>query len=182
MKLTFCLLTVAMLHVSARGVSQNIHFSGTNVPLEKVLSEVKRQSGYVFFYDVDILRGFPPVTMEAKDMPLPDFLNALFKNSSLQYMIHGNSIVIHTAQQPSPPAARQPSPPPAGAGGDRVTVTGHVTDPKGNPLAGATVMVKMPEGAVSMATDAGGNFSITVEVGQTVEISYVGYKDRKSVV
>src|SRR5580658_10316755 len=56
MKLTSFFLLAACLQVSARGLSQTVTFSGRNVPLEKVFDEVKKQTGYVFFYDADLLK------------------------------------------------------------------------------------------------------------------------------
>ncbi len=48
MKLTVLFLTVGFLNVHATGVSQNVSFSGQNVPLESVFSSVEQQTGYLF--------------------------------------------------------------------------------------------------------------------------------------
>ncbi|WP_158644148.1 hypothetical protein [Pseudobacter ginsenosidimutans] len=48
MKLTTVLLLAAMVNVSAKSFSQNISFSGKDVPLKEVFNAVKKQSGYVF--------------------------------------------------------------------------------------------------------------------------------------
>lgn len=52
-------------------------------------------------------------------------------------------------------------------------VKGTVTDEAGEPLIGATVMVAGT--ATGTATDFDGNFSIDVEQGKTLKVSYVGY-------
>ena len=52
-------------------------------------------------------------------------------------------------------------------------VSGTVTDRNGNPLIGASVMVKGTHTGV--VTDVDGKFSIAAKQGQTLEISYVGY-------
>ena len=53
-------------------------------------------------------------------------------------------------------------------------VKGVVTDAAdGEPLIGATVMVK--ETKAGVATDLDGNFTMTVAEGQTLVISYIGY-------
>lgn len=54
-------------------------------------------------------------------------------------------------------------------------ITGNVVDEQGNPIIGASVMIKgTSTGAV---TDIDGNFNIPkVEAGTTLEISYIGYK------
>lgn len=52
-------------------------------------------------------------------------------------------------------------------------VKGTVTDEAGEPLIGATVMVA--GSSTGTATDFDGNFSIDVEQGKTIHVSYVGY-------
>src|SRR5579871_5575738 len=51
MKLTIILLIAGCLQVSAKGYGQKITISGKDLPLEKVFSMVRNQTGYVFFYD-----------------------------------------------------------------------------------------------------------------------------------
>src|SRR5687767_14523439 len=63
MKLTAALLMALCLHVSATGVSQNISFSGTNVPLKQVFRAIEQQTGYVIFYDENLLAGTKPVSI-----------------------------------------------------------------------------------------------------------------------
>ena len=56
-------------------------------------------------------------------------------------------------------------------------VTGTVKDSKGEPLIGATIMVKGTSRGVT--TDADGNFSIAAAPGNTIVISYVGEKTQE---
>jgi len=52
-------------------------------------------------------------------------------------------------------------------------VNGTVTDAGGAPIPGGTVLVQGTDNGTT--TDFDGNFSITVENGQNIEVSYVGY-------
>ena len=54
-----------------------------------------------------------------------------------------------------------------------VTVTGTVTDEKGEPLIGASVFVKGT--TTGVITDLDGKFTITVPADAPLEISYIGY-------
>lgn len=54
------------------------------------------------------------------------------------------------------------------------TVTGTVVDSEGEPLIGATVLVKGT--STGTATDIDGHFSLKVTAGQELQISYVGYQ------
>ena len=54
------------------------------------------------------------------------------------------------------------------------TITGKVTDDKGNPVAGATVMVRGSKGGIS--TDSSGNFTLQVPAtAKQLVVSNVGY-------
>ena len=53
MKLTFILLLALILNVRAEGYSQKVTYSGENVPIEKVFSSIKKQTGYGFFFQKD---------------------------------------------------------------------------------------------------------------------------------
>ncbi|WP_405250103.1 SusC/RagA family TonB-linked outer membrane protein [Capnocytophaga canimorsus] len=56
-------------------------------------------------------------------------------------------------------------------------IKGTVTDAKGEPLLGATVILK--ERNVGVTTDMEGKFTIKGEQGQTLEVSYVGFQMKK---
>ena len=56
----------------------------------------------------------------------------------------------------------------------KITVSGTVTDPTGEPLFGASVHVQGTGNGV--ATDFDGNYTIKVDANGTLEVSYVGFK------
>jgi TonB-linked SusC/RagA family outer membrane protein len=94
MKLTILLLTIGFLHVSASGVSQTVTFSGRNVSLENVFASVKKQTGYVFFFSDAVAREAKPVSIQAVDMPLDEFLNTVLKDQPLKYTFQNKTIII----------------------------------------------------------------------------------------
>ena len=55
MKLTFILILVALLNVYSKGYSQKVTLAGKQAPLEEFFSTIKQQTGYVFFYDLNLL-------------------------------------------------------------------------------------------------------------------------------
>ena len=70
---------------------------------------------------------------------------------------------------PAAKAAQSPAPAPAEAG----MVTGTIEDANGEPLIGATVLVKGT--TTGTATDIDGYFSIKASAGQELIVTYVGY-------
>ncbi|EKY10949.1 SusC/RagA family TonB-linked outer membrane protein [Capnocytophaga sp. oral taxon 326] len=57
------------------------------------------------------------------------------------------------------------------------TLKGTVKETNGTPLLGATIVVK--ESHIGTSTDMEGHFSIKAQVGQTLEVSYVGMKTQR---
>ncbi len=168
MKLTFFLITAAILHASAEGYAQRITWAGNNVPVEKVFSAIRQQSGYTIVASRDVLRNAHPVTLNVKNADIRDFLDMVIKDQPLKYTIEQRSIFI----SPKPVAL------PAAASADQqaIDLKGKVTDEAGNPLPGVTVRVKGTTQGATTAND--GTFTIRVSSGATVVLafSYMGMR------
>ena len=172
MKLTSIFLLVACLQVSARSWSQTVSFSGKNVSLEKVFASVKKQTGYVFFFNDVALKDATPVSVKVANMPLQEFMETVLKDQPLNFSFQNKTIVISRkapAAVVTPPAA------------DKVTavftgidIHGVVADEKGLAIAGATVKVKGTKRAT--ITDARGGFDFKgLDEKAVLEISFIGY-------
>ncbi|UYQ95487.1 SusC/RagA family TonB-linked outer membrane protein [Chitinophaga horti] len=168
MKLTAFILTVAFLNVYATGVSQSITFSGKNVPLKKVFTAVKDQTGYVIFGNADVIQEGTPVTLTVYDMPLKDFLDLAMKNLPLNYRIADKTIMISRK-----PLSQQPLQGPAQVVVQNVS--GTVKDSSGRPIPGATVMLQ--PGGKGASTNSDGVFVIPkVEPGTyNIAVSFIGF-------
>ena len=164
-KLTAVLLMTACLQVSAKGYSQKVTLSEKNVSLKKVFKEIRRQTGYLFFYSDENLQQARKVDIEVHDAPLKEVLDRCFSDQPLVYSIVANTIIVKPAGRASPQAAGPPDP---------ILVRGHITDSSGAPLTGVTVSVAGSNKGVP--TDAKGDFSIQVPSDAVLRISYVGYE------
>jgi hypothetical protein len=87
MKLTFILLLTLILNVRAEGYSQKVTYSGENVAIEKVFSSIKKQTGYGFFFQKELISLAKPVTINAVNEDLSEVLVALFKDQPLEFSI-----------------------------------------------------------------------------------------------
>lgn len=165
MKLSAFLLFACCMHVGARGLSQSISLNTVNLPLEKVFKNISRQSGYLFVYDIDRIRGASPVTVSLKDVPLEAALSACLKDQSLDFSISGKIIVIRDAPVINP--VKEPAP---------QNISGIVYDEKNTPVGGATVELTPSEKTV--ATDENGKFQFSnLAPGKyTIKITFVGYE------
>ncbi len=94
MRLTSLFLTVFCIHLSARTVSQEISFTGTNVPLEKLFNVVRQQTGHVFFFKKNILKNARPVTISVKNQSLTVFLETIFDGQPLEYTVENGNVFV----------------------------------------------------------------------------------------
>ncbi len=161
MKLTTLIILVALLQCSAKGYSQKINLDETNAPLKKVLQQINKQTGYVFFYDSKDVKN-KNVSVQVKDASLNDALNSCLKNQALSYKIVDKTVVLQQADE-----NRNASVTAANAA---ITVTGQVTDDKKAPLQGVTIRVKGTNTAV--VSDANGKYSITVPDNNAVLVFF----------
>ncbi|MET7000354.1 SusC/RagA family TonB-linked outer membrane protein [Chitinophaga defluvii] len=172
MRLTILLLIIACLKVTAASYAQTITYSGRNVPLEKVFAIIRQQTGYVTFCDYTILEKARPVTIEAQDTPLKDFLAMTLKDQALQFSLKQQTIIISLRPEISSSANRNATAP--GADSAQIRLTGTVMDADGNPLPGASVRLR--DGQQGTVTDANGYFVVEVAEGSILEVSFIGYQ------
>lgn len=92
--------------------------------LEKVLTDIRSQSGYTFAGEGDWPKLAHALTFTVKKMPIRQLLDLCFKDQPLTYILKGTAIAIIIR------------PPREG------WVHGYVLDEKGLPLAGATVYLR----------------------------------------
>lgn len=180
MKLTVVLLFFFTFQVSARSDAQKITFAGNNIHLSQVFKVIERQTGYLFFYDKDLIQRTAPIDITLKDATLEQALSACLKDQQLSYSIVTNTIVIRAKRKLvlngyNAPAVISNEPPPP------IQIHGTVKDENGNPLSNASVTIKGTK--VGVTTNNSGDFTISVPNSQSVlVISYTGYKSEEILV
>ena len=133
-----------------------------NATLEQAMDKIKAQTWYLFINrDVEDLES-RKVSINVSNELITKVLDQLFSPFDIGYDIDGRSIFIYKQQA----AETQP-----------VTVTGRVTDAKGQPVVGASVIVRGT--TLGVSTDAEGRFTLEVPApaaSQALEVSYLGYE------
>ncbi|PWG80599.1 SusC/RagA family TonB-linked outer membrane protein [Pararcticibacter amylolyticus] len=168
MRLTTIILIAAIMQVSASGFAQKITLSKTNASLEDVIRDLRKQSGYNFVVPGELLDKSKAVTIKVKDAALERVLDQIFENQSVSYKINNNTVTLVEKRKGYFENIV-----------DRllaINVSGKVVDVvSGEPLAGATVMVKGRSHGTR--TNADGSFFLqNVEEGSVLVIRYTGYK------
>lgn len=165
MRLTAVLLTFAMLQAAASGHAQTITLSGNAIPIKKVFSEIKQQTGYVVFSNTNTVSDARPVSLSAKDMPLKELLDEVLKDLPVTYVIKDKTIVLsrkttgNTRDLPAPPN----------------TITGTIRSATGELLPGVSVRIKNTvNGAI---TNGSGTFYFThLPENAVLIITMLGYE------
>jgi len=132
MKFIAFFMLSACLVASAGGYSQRVNFSLKDAPLEKVLTLIKKQTGYSIFYNHRLLENTSPVTVNFKNVTIEEALDICLRNQSLSYEITDKSVVIQKKPSFHFPENEAVPPPP---------LIVKVSDQQGRPLPGATVVL-----------------------------------------
>jgi len=166
MRLTTVILIASLLQVSAAGFAQKITLSQRNTSLEAVLKEIRKQSGYDYYYDSKIISEDQKVNVFVKDATIDQTLKELFTGLPLVYEIEGKMISIKKKE----PSFLENV---VNTFVD-INVSGRVVDADGRGLPGASVSVKGKGKEVS--TGANGSFYLKgVDEDAVLVISFIGY-------
>ena len=165
MKLVIIMLFSTFMQVSASSYAQKVSLSVKNVHLKDVFNLLRKQTGYDFLYNTAELNNSSRVTLNVNNEELREVLNRCFRNQPLTYTISNTTVLVR--KKTNVLSLMQP-----------LTVTGKVTDTKGEPLAGVSVKVKNSQ--VSAVTDANGNFKINVPNNDAILVfSYLGFASQE---
>ncbi|MFO3725822.1 SusC/RagA family TonB-linked outer membrane protein [Butyricimonas muris] len=167
----FLLFLVFTTQISLNAYSQDksLTFSLKNATLKEIINEIRKLSDYDFVYRDVNLEAFKRRDVSYKDAVIDAVLTDCLRGTGLTYEINGKTIII---RKESPKEVNQ----------KMKTVTGKVTDERGEVLPGVTIMIKGT--ALGTATDADGNYKLNVpaEGEQVLSFSFVGMKTREIVV
>lgn len=162
MKLTlFIVIVIGCMQVNASGYAQKITLSVKNAPLERVFQEVKKQSGYLFWYENSLLSNTKKVDLQLNEVSLKQALDECFRDQPLAYQIVGNTIVLKSKVLTINRNLER-------------EIRGVVSDSVG-PIPGVSVKLKHKT-TVGTTTDSYGRFSLKIPDDDAVLVfSMVGY-------
>ncbi len=166
MKLTTALLLFTCLQVSATGWSQErITLKMTAAEIKKVLFAIEKNSDYRFLFAEEAIKGKPRVNIDVVEATVNEVLDKILANTGISYKVLGTNLVVLKEGISAMNIAEQ----------QEVRVSGKVISANGEPLAGASVLIKGTR--TGTTTDANGNFSLTVPDDAVLIFSSVGYEN-----
>jgi len=156
-------------------LSRKISIVAEQKEMKSVLNEISKLAEIKFVYSAQRIPCRKKVSVLARDEKLGDVLNSLLSPLDLLYYVSGNQIVLmkkgeegillrnlsDDKSEISPTLFFK-------------TITGKVTNEKGEPLDGVSISVKGTGRGTT--TNSSGLFSIEAEAGETLEFSMVGFQ------
>ena len=168
------LLVPTMLSAQRGNVSLNLQ----NEEVSQFIRQVEKQTKYTFVYRNNVLQPKTKVTCVCKDWPLEKALAQVFSSLGIQYSFNNNTIVLVKGKVEN--AERKGTKSTEGKNADttdKKKLWGIVRDESGEPIIGASVLVKGTK--VGTVTNAEGEFSLDVPASGMLVISYMGFATRE---
>ncbi|WP_448959883.1 SusC/RagA family TonB-linked outer membrane protein [Larkinella arboricola] len=157
-------------------LNRSISIKADNTPLKTVLNKLEHLADVKFVYSPNTIRSNRKVTIDMTSRKLSEILHTLLSPLNLTYKVIGGQILLSSPQlgDPPVPAAETDNAPSLKAERQDRSLSGRVTDEKGEALPGVSIVIKgTQKGTV---TDADGRYQIAVPEGDvTLIFSFVGY-------
>ncbi|MDR2496819.1 MAG: TonB-dependent receptor [Tannerellaceae bacterium] len=130
--------------------------------MAEILNDIESQTDYLFVYNnqVDVGRK---VTVRVNTRPVNYVLSGLLENSDIDFVMEGTHIILTKREAPDMSASQQ----------NTRRITGTVFDNNGEAVIGANILEKGTTNGAT--TDMDGRFTLNVQPGATIIVSYVGF-------
>jgi TonB-linked SusC/RagA family outer membrane protein len=158
MKLTFALILILSLQLSAKVHSQNITLKLKNTSLIKVFTEIENKSSIRIVYNDDMLPQGNKYSVNAVNESISSILTDLLLNTNLTFTLSESNLLVIMQKESS--AA--------------MMINGKVLDDTNQPLIGVSVKIKgTNKGTI---TDVNGNYQINVDDAKAILVfNYIGF-------
>lgn len=161
------LLLTLMLSFSTLAFGQaekvRISIKKNDITIKEALREVEKQTKMSVAYNQSKLEDKSSLSLDVNAAPLNEVLNEILKDTDFTYELKGDQIMIIPKKKDVNSVKR--------------TIKGTVIDELGEPLIGATIVVK--GGSSGTITDFDGNYTIVAGSSDALIFSYVGYLSKE---
>jgi TonB-linked SusC/RagA family outer membrane protein len=164
--LYFLLCIVAFSYSQSKDNTITISFD--NIPLSEAIQRIEKVCSFTFFYDAMKIDLKQKVSLNAKNTPVKKAITDLLANTTINFEITNSQIVLFQSKlvqltNPDPPKSKK--------------ITGLVTDEKGDPIIGASVILKGTN--TGTVTDISGIFTVEAGSESILAISYIGFLSKE---
>src|SRR5690554_3413159 len=171
MKLTliFSMLVFFTFGNSYSQTKVTLHFEKATI--QQVLKTLEDQTGHVFLYKDEIFDAAKKYSVDFTEEPFEEVLKSVCGTAGVDYEVRSNRQIILTEKVREKETVTTITL-------QQRTVTGVVTDSRGEPLPGVTILI--PGTTTGTVTNADGNFTLAVPPSaQTLQFSFVGMRTQE---
>ena len=160
----FSLFVALLLLGSASLLAQQanqktISFDFKDFSVLRALHEINRLGGNVVtFREEVVMKEAKKITLKRENITVFEAVKACLEGTGLTCSQQANGKILVGPKQES----------------NLLKVSGRIVDEKGNPVAGATIVIQGTTQGV--ASDAEGNYTIPVKPDDILRVSFIGYK------
>ena len=160
------MLLMPCFAISALAQEARISLNMQNATLRDVIAKIENQGKVYFTYNHNQIDVNKTVSINATDQTLNQVLEQLFIGSDTGYKVEDGHIVLFKKDAPQVVAA-----------GQKRTIKGIITDDKGVPVIGASILEKNTlNGTV---TEIDGTYTMTLEKSDVIVVSCIGYATKE---
>lgn len=183
MKLLTFLLFLSVASIASTTYSQQTKFTLNfeDMTVEQVFQKIEERSEFIFLFSeksVDLNRE---ISISVDNENINFILDQVFKGTNNYYEINDRQIAILSKKKIDIPAKTAVPNLKSNEQSQKKTISGKVTDSKGEPLPGVTVIVKGT--TIGITTDYDGNYMLEVpDDTEILSFSFVGMKTNEIVI
>jgi TonB-dependent starch-binding outer membrane protein SusC len=167
MKLSTILMVVFTLNISAIGFGQ-FSFKAEGKTVREIFDIIEQGSNYRFFYNDEFESASKIIDLEVRNKDINQVLDKILENTDYTYKVFENNLIVISLKK----NIREQS------DLQQKIVRGVVTDDKGVPIPGATIVVKGTSRGIT--TDLNGNYVIENVPPQSIlVVSFVGFESQE---
>lgn len=158
-------VVVLLMLFSLSGIAQKVTINYQKVNLEKVFSEITKQTNLSFVYSQPAVDVNKTVSIDAKNMDVRDVLGKVLAGTDISYELSDGKIYLKAKSVASSQTTQS-----------KHKVTGVVKDDTGEALVGVSVTERGTQNVV--ITDLDGRYTIHVaDPNASIVFSYIGFGD-----
>ncbi len=144
------------------------NFKVNNATLSECIRIIQKDTKMGFFYDANELDKNKRITIEMQNSDVNTILTEILKDTGFGYKLINNYIVISKLKVPENSQQKTHK------------ISGTITDKKGNPLPGVSIVLKGT--TLGVSSDVDGKFKLeipTIDKGTTLIFSFIGMKTKE---
>lgn len=147
-----------------------VRLAKSDAQLLDIFRDIEASTDYRFVYPTEVLDNKSPINLKSRRQSVNDILVEVGTAARLRFKQVDNTIYVAKPENATDDGRVEISI-------DMVEISGRVTDERGDPIPGATVIIEGT--STGTATDIDGNFSLDAAEGAVLLISFIGYQAQR---